>query len=106
MADDRNHSTAWPGKRCASFSNRTSLTDPDTGRRLDAVQLYLMFLFDWQGWDQPQTSGAELSGHAASNYFGLHQGDKWDRLPLIRVDYLELRNALGINNSRQVHFSL
>jgi cytochrome c-type biogenesis protein CcsB len=88
-------SLAWETLR--TLSNRKSLSDPDTGRRLGAVQLYLTLLFDWQGWDQPRTGGAELTGHPASKYFGLHQGDKWDRLPLIRVDYLELRDALGIN---------
>ena len=49
-------SLAWETLR--TLSNRTSLTDPDTGQRLSAVQLYLMFLFDWQGWDQPQTGGS------------------------------------------------
>ncbi len=80
-----------------TLSNRKSLADPDTGRRLTAVQLYLMFLFDWRGWDQPQPGGADLSGHRPRAYFGLHQGDKWDHLPLIRVDDLALRTALGID---------
>ena len=31
-----------------------------------------------------------------NHYFGPHQSDKWDRLPLIRVDDPELRTALGI----------
>ena len=85
------------GETLRTLANHTSLADPDTGQRLTAVQLYLMFLFDWRGWDQPPTGKADLSGYHTRGYFGLHQGDKWDRLPLIRVDDLELRSALGID---------
>ena len=36
-----------------------------------------------------------------NNYFGPHQSDKWDCLPLIRVDGLELRTALGIKKGEK-----
>ena len=90
-------SLAW--ETLCTLAHRTSLADPDTGRRLSAVQLYLMMLFDWRGWDQPQTMGTGLSGHSHRAYFGLHQGDKWDHLPWLRVNEPELRSALGIDKS-------
>ena len=57
-----------------SIANRTSFTDPETGRTLDATGLYLSMLFDPQGQD----------------------ADKWDREPLILVKSPELREALDM----------
>ena len=47
-------SLAWETLRLVA--NRGSLTDPDTGQKLDAVQAYLVLLFDWQGGDLPQSA--------------------------------------------------
>ena len=51
------------------IGNRTSFTEPETGRALDATGLYLSMLFDYEGED----------------------ADKWDREPLILVKSLELQ---------------
>ena len=85
---------AWETFR--TLSNRTSLKDPDTGQRLDASTLYLVLLFDWQGWDRPTDLSMLTGGHGRSSYFSLHQPDKWDREPLLRIDFLDLRIALGM----------
>ncbi|MHB8971083.1 MAG: cytochrome c biogenesis protein [Pirellulaceae bacterium] len=87
-------SLAWETLRLVA--NRGSLTDPDTGQKSDAVQSYLVLLFEWQGWRLPQSVGGATGGQGANHYFGPHQSDKWDRMPLIRVDDPELRTALGI----------
>lgn len=84
-----------------SLSDRTSFTDPETGRKLDPVALYLAMLFDWQGWDKPADARATPAAHPALGYFDLYQADKWDRAPLIRVRSAELRKALGLDQSQR-----
>ena len=63
---------------------------------MDATTFYLATLFEWQGWDRP--ADQQLSNDASwrAMYFRLHRADKWDLAPLLRVDYLELRSALGL----------
>lgn len=85
---------AWETFR--TLSNRTSLKDPDTGQRLDATTLYLVLLFDWQGWDQPTDPAMLAGGYGRSSYTKFHQPDRWDRAPLLRVDFLDLRTALSM----------
>jgi len=84
-----------------SLSDRTSFTDPETGRKLDSVALYLAMLFDWQGWDKPADARVTPEAHPALGYFDLYQADKWDRAPLIRVRSAELRKALGLDQSQR-----
>ena len=81
---------------CRTISNRTELNDPDTDQQLNAHTLYLAMLLEWQGWDrQPQMSTGH-PGHSVTSYFRLHQPDKWDRSPLLRVDFIALRHQLGL----------
>ncbi|MHB8863034.1 MAG: cytochrome c biogenesis protein [Pirellulaceae bacterium] len=84
------------GETLQAVTHRRSWTDPETHRTLDAVELYLMLLFDWQGWDLPLDADHASGTHPAHRYFGSHQPDKWDRMPLIRVEDFALRKALGI----------
>ena len=90
---------AWETFR--TLSNRTSLTDPQTGDRLDANRLYMTLLFEWKGWDQERRTSDDPGMHHGGNYFGLHKPDKWDEKPLLRVDYLELRAALGMKKDEK-----
>lgn len=107
------------------ISHRTSLADPETGQKLDATALYLAMLFDWQGWDRPsdpQTADslpadplpadplpANPHGpnpHASdmphpNAYSGFPKPDKWDEAPLLRVDFLQLREALGMEKDQK-----
>ncbi len=85
---------AWETFR--TLSNRTSLKDPDTGQRLDSTTLYLVLLFDWQGWDRPADLSVISGGHERASYAKLHRPDKWDQSPLLRVDFLDLRTALNM----------
>jgi cytochrome c-type biogenesis protein CcsB len=81
---------AWEALR--TIANQTSLVDPQTRQRLRGVALYLTLLFEWQA------SGQVSDPHSSTptDYFLGHTADKWDRAPLIRVDNLALRDALGL----------
>ncbi|MBC8870251.1 MAG: cytochrome c biogenesis protein CcsA [Planctomycetes bacterium] len=85
---------AWETLRL--LSNRASFTDPETGQKLDANTFYLAILFDWQGWDKPADPHSSSGMPWRGSYFHLHQPDKWDRAPFVRVDFLALREALGM----------
>ena len=82
------------------MSNRIQEVDPETGERLDACALYLGMLFDWHGWDRlGQSAGSNGHGSLQIPY-----PDKWDRMPLLRVDFPPLRSALGLK-PEQKHVS-
>ena len=83
---------AWETLRLVA--NRSALTDPHTG--LNSTAAYLALLFDWQGWDHERRDRLLLSGDWRPQYFYLHQADKWDQMPLLPVDYMDLRNTLGL----------
>jgi cytochrome c-type biogenesis protein CcsB len=85
---------AWETLR--TISNRASFADPQNNQKLDANTLYLVMLFDWQGWDRPVSPQTFAGRHSRASYFSLHEPDKWDRAPLLRVDFLALRSALGL----------
>ncbi|MCH5372450.1 MAG: cytochrome c biogenesis protein CcsA [Planctomycetes bacterium] len=89
---------AWETIR--TISNRASLKESQSGQRLDANTLYLVLLFDWQGWDQPPGSFASAPSPAGTNYFRAHRPDRWDRMPLLRIDFLTLRDALSVPEDR------
>ncbi len=105
-------SLAWETGRM--IGNRTSLADPESGQVLDATAMYLSMLLDWQGWDT-QPSPHSLPGHRANPHqmpasmgacTGMSQNaprqpDKWDRCPLILVDSIELRQALGMKDGEK-----
>jgi len=91
---------AWEMLR--TIANRGSLEDPDTHERLSPIAGYLTMLFDWQGWEHDDRSHLELVIDWRPMYFHLHQADKWDRAPLLRVDYPPLRKALGVTNGNHI----
>jgi len=86
---------AWETFR--TLSNRTETTEPETGQRINAPTLYLVMLFDWQGWDASAHPHLKEPSRTAGSYFQRHQPDKWDRTPLLRVDHLALRQAIGLS---------
>lgn len=79
-----------------TLANRASVTDPQTQKPLDPTALYLTMLFDWQGWDHRDKDQLQLMMDWHPLYFHLHQPDKWDQAPLLRVDFLSLREALQL----------
>jgi cytochrome c-type biogenesis protein CcsB len=83
------------------LGNRTSLTDPKTGEKLEGAAFYLAMLFDWQGWDQPSDSRAGAMAHPGMGYFAGHQADPWDRAPIIRIGSSKLREALGFGKRQR-----
>ncbi|MHB1037205.1 MAG: cytochrome c biogenesis protein [Pirellulales bacterium] len=89
-------SLAWESLRM--IGNKARFTDPETGGRLDSTAMYLSLLFDWNGWDKPADAQASKGAHGADGvgYFQNRQPDKWDSMPLILVDSLELHAALGM----------
>ena len=80
-----------------TLGNRASFIDPESGEKLSSTALYLTMLFEWQAEDQ------RPRGHAAAppGYFRIHKADRWDRAPLLRVDFLELRQTLGLSEDVQ-----
>jgi len=85
---------AWETMR--TLSNRVSFTDPETHERLDATAAYLALVFEWSGWDAPPDPHGMAGLGSGRAYFGSRKPDKWDRAELLRVDYLELRQMLGM----------
>ena len=85
---------AWETTRL--LSNRAKVAEPDTGQQLDPHTFYLAILFEWQGWQQPPNPLWDSGVGWRSEYFQLYEPDKWDRAPLLRVDFLALRSALGL----------
>jgi cytochrome c-type biogenesis protein CcsB len=83
------------------IGNRSSFPDPETGAVLDPTALCLTMLFEWQGWNHPEREKLLTVMDWRPMYFHLHQPDKWDEAPLLRVDYLELRSLLGMEKSQQ-----
>ena len=79
------------------LANEAGWADPDSGQWLDASTLYLVLLFEWQGWDQAAAPPASDGGRVATGYFQQHRPDRWDKAPLLRVDFLALREALGLS---------
>ncbi len=77
-------------------SNRTSVVDRDTSRQLNPTALYLTLLFDWTGWDHARRDSLLLSKDWGSQYFFLHQADKWDKTPLLRAEFRELKQMIGM----------
>jgi len=80
---------AWETARL--LGNRTAVADPESSDKLNSVALYLTMLFQWEGQSNP-------SPHMPPtlDYFQSHQPDKWDEAQLLRIDFLELRKALGL----------
>lgn len=86
---------AWETLR--TLCNRASVADPETGQKLNSTAFYLAMLFDWEGSDEPADPHVLPAASPRTAYFRNRQPDKWDRAPLLRVDYLALRDALGMD---------
>jgi cytochrome c-type biogenesis protein CcsB len=91
----------FSGETLRLIANRSSVTDPETGARLSPTALYLAMMLDWQGWSHPDHGRLLLASDWRTQYFQMHPADKWDRTPLLRVDYLELRSRLALQPDRQ-----
>jgi len=90
---------AWETLR--SLSNRAALADPVTGEKLRPTAFYLALIFDRQPGDKPAGSHAMAGAGPHSGHFATHAPDKWDRLPLLRVDFLALREVLGLPHDQK-----
>ncbi len=82
-------SLAWETLRL--LCNRGAMPDPETGRRLEPTAWYVTMLLESPELGR-SPHGAPM-GQRASPQQGL---DKWDQAPLLRVDDLRLREALGM----------
>ncbi|MGO9113462.1 MAG: cytochrome c biogenesis protein CcsA [Thermoguttaceae bacterium] len=86
-------SLAWETWRL--LGNRVTFTDPETSQSLDATAFYVATMLDSPTWDkkpasQAATQAGTCSGCAAPG------GDKWDAVPLLVVDSLDMRKLLGM----------
>lgn len=90
---------AWETMR--TLCNRSHVTDPQTGQTLDPPTFYLAILFEWQGWDHPPNGHVASGLHGRAAYSRLHRPDKWDEMPMLRVDFLALRDALGMADGQK-----
>ena len=85
---------AWETFR--TISNKSSFSDPQTQQKLDPTALYLTLLFTGQGWDRPASPHGMPSAEGCPGQPAKHQPDAWDREPLLLVDSVPLRTALGL----------
>jgi hypothetical protein len=90
---------AWETLRLVS--NRGSFADPQSGEKLNPTALYLSMLFEWGGWEHEQKDHLLLFSDWSPQYFVLHSSDKWDRAPLVRIDYPPLREKLGLEEGQK-----
>ena len=95
-AAGRSHWTRWLGKHFYLTSNLASVVDSETGQQLNPTALYLTMFFEWTGWDHERKDSLLLSKDWGSQYFYLHQADRWDKTPLLRVDFPELKQMIGM----------
>jgi cytochrome c-type biogenesis protein CcsB len=100
-------SLAWETWRL--LGNRVSFTDPQTNQPLDATAFYVATMLDSPTWDKKPASQALVvpggqipakagTTSAAGTCSGCAApgGDKWDAMPLLVVDSLEMRKLLGM----------
>ena len=90
---------AWETTR--TLSNRAQMPDPESAQVLQPHTFYLAMLFEWPGWGQPLNPLAGASMAWRAEYYQMYPPDKWDRAPLLRVDFLALRDALGLAADQQ-----
>jgi ABC-type transport system involved in cytochrome c biogenesis permease subunit len=79
---------AWETTR--TLSNKVRFVDPQSGRDLDAVAMYMTLVFEGRAFDQQGKKNLHAAGGDAA------QPDRWDRTRLLRVDFLALRSALAV----------
>lgn len=77
-------------------SNSASVIDSGTGRQLNPTALYLTLLFEWTGWDHERKDDLLVSKDSASQYSYFHKADRWDKTPLLRLDYPGLKQMIGM----------
>ena len=109
-------SLAWETWRL--LGNRVSFTDPETNRTLDATAFYVASMLESSTWDKkpanlPSPSGRGAGGEGPDRSASPHpnplpkgagtcsgcqpaKGDKWDALPLLLVDSIDLRKLLAM----------
>lgn len=90
---------SWETMRLTA--NRSSIVDPETGEKLDPLAWYLTVLFDWKGWEHEDHDHLLLVEDWGPLYFHLHDADRWDEMPLLRIDHLELRKKLGLRETEK-----
>jgi cytochrome c-type biogenesis protein CcsB len=75
-----------------TICNSSSVTDPESGDKLNYLAFYLTTLFQWEG--ESKAPAHQMSG--SQGYFTIHKQDKWDNAPLLPVKNASLRDALGL----------
>lgn len=70
--------------------------DPETQTVVNPTEMLVATLLEWQGWDRLAERREPANQPWRSLYFQVHQADKWDQYPLLRIESIALRTALGL----------
>ncbi len=76
-------------------SSRASVIDSESGQQLNSTATYLTLLFEWTGWDHERKEALLLSQDWPAQYSYFHAADRWDKTPLLRLDYPALKQMVG-----------
>ncbi|HVJ81696.1 MAG TPA: cytochrome c biogenesis protein CcsA, partial [Planctomycetia bacterium] len=76
--------------------------DPVAEKKYDPVELYLTWLFTWQGWDQLESGAAASWNLDQKLYWNVHKGDGWDRTPILSSGYIDLMPLLQPETEKSV----
>jgi cytochrome c-type biogenesis protein CcsB len=83
---------AWETGRL--LSNRVNFTDPESNQSLNATAFYMSALLDSPTWDKTPAAKAAAAGSCTG--CAAPGEDRWDGMPLLVVDALDLRKLLGM----------
>ncbi len=77
-------------------SRQSAIIDSASNQSLIPTALYLTLLFEWSGWDHPRKEQLLHSSDVATEYSFYHQADRWDKTPLLCLEYSGLKQMLGL----------
>ena len=80
-----------------TITHRDAIVDPQSGEKLEPVRWYLGWLFDWQGWENPDRRHLQRAVDWRPYYFPLHHPDRWDDEALLPIQSIALRSMLGLD---------
>ena len=84
------------GETLRTITYKSSFSDPQTQQTLDPTAFYLTLLFTSPGWDRPASPHGMPGVEGCPAQPGKHQEEGWDQMPLLLVNSVPLRAALGL----------
>jgi cytochrome c-type biogenesis protein CcsB len=83
-----------------AIANQSSFPAPPAHHDLDPIGLYLTMLFEWRGWEHPQSRQLRVLSDWRPIYSPLQAPDEWDTAPLFRIDDAQWQSALGVGGGQ------